>query len=124
MLAALPAVLITAAFVACPQPTAVDGDNIRCDGMNLRVIGVNAREADNSCRRGAPCPQMSGQQARQAMQQLIARGVRYRVHYRDAFGRPVVSAQLPDGRDLSCALIARGAAVRWDRYWPAGKSCT
>lgn len=31
--------------------------------------------------------------------------------------RIVSSRTLPNGRLLSCAAIAAGAAVRWDRYW-------
>lgn len=114
---------IASAFVACLNPQAVDGDNIRCDGVNMRVVGVNARERDGSCFASAPCPAMGGDQARQAMQQLVERGVEVRLLYTDPFGRPVIEGRLQDGRDLSCALIARGAAVRYERYWPAGKRC-
>jgi endonuclease YncB( thermonuclease family) len=34
-----------------------------------------------------------------------------------SYSRIVARCTLPDGRSLSCAVIAAGAAVRWDRYW-------
>lgn len=34
-----------------------------------------------------------------------------------SYSRVVARCTLPDGRSLSCAVIAAGAAVRWDRYW-------
>ena len=34
-----------------------------------------------------------------------------------SYRRVVARCTLPDGRSVSCALIAAGAAVRWDRYW-------
>ena len=34
-----------------------------------------------------------------------------------SYSRIVARCPLPDGRSLSCAAIAAGAAVRWDRYW-------
>lgn len=37
--------------------------------------------------------------------------------HRQSYQRVVARCTLPDGRSLSCATIAAGAAVRWDRYW-------
>lgn len=34
-----------------------------------------------------------------------------------SYKRVVARCTLPDGRSLSCAAIAAGAAVRWDSYW-------
>jgi endonuclease YncB( thermonuclease family) len=34
-----------------------------------------------------------------------------------SYSRIVARCRLPDGRDLSCAVIAAGAAMRWGRYW-------
>lgn len=34
-----------------------------------------------------------------------------------SYSRIVARCTLPDGRSLSCAVIAAGAAVRWDRHW-------
>jgi endonuclease YncB( thermonuclease family) len=34
-----------------------------------------------------------------------------------SYSRVVARCTLPDGRSLSCAILAAGAAVRWDSYW-------
>lgn len=34
-----------------------------------------------------------------------------------SYKRMVARCTLPDGRSLSCAAVAAGAATRWDRYW-------
>jgi len=119
----MPAAILASALIACLNPTAVDGDNVRCDGVNMRIIGVNAREADGSCRGSAPCPAMSGADAREVLQRLVRGGLQYRVEYFDTYDRPVITGRLADGRDLSCALIAVDAAARWAAYWPAEKRC-
>ena len=112
--------IVVATSLFCAAPTAVDGDNFRCDGVNMRVEGINAREMDGSCHRSAPCPSMSGPDARAVMARLIAGGLSYEIQYRDRFDRPVVRATLRDGRDLAQALVDEGAAAIWPRYWRGG----
>jgi endonuclease YncB( thermonuclease family) len=34
-----------------------------------------------------------------------------------SYSRVVAPCKLPDGRCLSCAALASGAAVRWGSYW-------
>jgi len=34
-----------------------------------------------------------------------------------SYNRVIARCRLPDGRDLSCAALAAGAATNWDRYW-------
>ncbi|OWV32921.1 hypothetical protein B5C34_05265 [Pacificimonas flava] len=112
------------AFTTCTAPIAAkDGDDLLCGDLDLRIEGVNARELAGHCRGRAPCPAMSGEEARQVLYRLTRGGFRYRISYRDRYDRPVVQVRLADGRDLACALIAEGAALRWDRYWPEGKRC-
>ncbi|HYD23841.1 MAG TPA: hypothetical protein VEB68_03525 [Croceibacterium sp.] len=117
------ALLLLAVSIACAEPVAKDGDDVICAGADLRIEGVNARELDGSCRAAAPCGEMDGERSRAALDRLVAGGFSYTVRYRDPYGRAVIEGRLADGRDLACALIASGAAVRWDRYWPRGKSC-
>jgi endonuclease YncB( thermonuclease family) len=115
-------------------PTAVwDGDGpIWCaEGPHLRLNGIVARELDGSCREGHPCPKASGLEARGALVGLLggARGQLLTGHVRVAgprlacrsFGsakgnRTGALCRLPDGRDLSCALVRGGTALPWARY--------
>jgi endonuclease YncB( thermonuclease family) len=34
-----------------------------------------------------------------------------------SYSRIIARCTMPDGRSLSCAAVAAGAAVRWDWYW-------
>jgi endonuclease YncB( thermonuclease family) len=115
-------------------PTAVwDGDGpIWCaEGPHVRLQGIAAREIDGSCRAGQPCPAVSGIVARDALVRLLggARGSLASGHVRVAgpsltcqsFGsargnRTAALCRLPDGRDLSCALLRGGSVLGWARY--------
>lgn len=115
-------------------PTAVwDGDGpIWCaEGPHVRLQGIAAREIDGSCRDGQPCPTASGVEARSALVLLLggAKGSLPTGHVRVAgppltcqsFGsargnRTAALCRLPEGRDLSCALVRGGTVLRWARY--------
>jgi endonuclease YncB( thermonuclease family) len=94
-----------------------DGPIWCAGGVKVRVAGVNAREVDGSCRRGAPCPTMRHQQAKPIAERLTLGKPLTCQPVDTSYRRVVARCTLPDGRSLSCALIAAGAAVRWDRYW-------
>jgi endonuclease YncB( thermonuclease family) len=120
-------------------PTRVwDGDGpIWCqEGPKVRLAGIAAREIDESCKQGHPCPEASGRAARDRLVAFLggAKG-------KTATGHILVSAPtmscLSNGSargqrtgawcivqgvgDLSCAMIRSGTVLRWDRY--AGKRC-
>ncbi|MCJ8191972.1 hypothetical protein [Sphingomicrobium aestuariivivum] len=116
-------------------PTAVwDGDGpIWCEeGPRIRLSGIAAREIDDECRAGHPCPAASGAAARDALVNLLG-GPRGSLSH----GHVVVRAPTmrcvstgsaggsrtgawcvtASGVDLSCAMVASGNAERWARYW-------
>jgi hypothetical protein len=121
-------------------PTAVwDGDGpILCaEGPKIRIAGVAAREIDDSCRPGQPCPPVTGVEARDRLVSLFggARGTLPHGHIKvrapamtcmsdgSAGGsRTAAWCRSPTFGDLSCAVTARGGAVRWSRYW-RGHNC-
>ncbi len=122
------------AFVC--TPTAVwDGDGpVWCkEGPKVRLSGVAAREHDESCRPNQPCPTASGRDARDALVKLLggATGTRPEGHIKVA-GPPLQCNSegpakgdrtaawcfLPNGRNLSCAMIQTGTALRWAKYDP------
>jgi endonuclease YncB( thermonuclease family) len=116
-------------------PTRVwDGDGpLWCaEGPRVRISGIAARESDGSCRANQPCPSASADAARDALVQLVGKPIgRSREGHvllvgpalrctSTGPGRGVRTAAwcaLPDGRDLSCAMVATGTVLRWERYW-------
>ena len=119
---------------AC-TPTAVwDGDGpVWCEeGPRIRLSGIAARELDNTCSPGHPCPDADPIEARDALVRLVGKpiGVASQGHILvegptmrclstgpaggNRTGAWCVS---PRGGDLSCEMVSRGYAARWDRYW-------
>jgi endonuclease YncB( thermonuclease family) len=78
----------------------------------VRLIGIDAPEMPGHCRAGRVCTPGDGAAARDVLAQLI--GPHERLHCRgegrDAYGRLLARCRA-GGRDLSCAMIARGQAV-------------
>jgi endonuclease YncB( thermonuclease family) len=130
-----PAEIVPAGNTFTCTPKAVwDGDGpIWCaEGPKVRIAGVAAREIDNSCRPGQPCPPISGPDARDRLVQLLGgrRGVTSDGH---VIVRSATMTCLSDGSaggsrtaawcrssavgDLSCAVVRAGGAVPWPRYW-------
>lgn len=137
--------LLAVSVVAAGQtftctPTHVwDGDGpVWCEeGPRLRIAGIAAREMDGSCRSNQPCPQSSAIEARNALVKILG-GARGRAPTGHVLvrgptlicrsegsagrGRTAAWCRLPNGADLSCAMIRAGAVLRWDRYWK-GPAC-
>ncbi len=132
--------VLAAAVVAAGEtfvctPTHVwDGDGpIWCaEGPHVRISGIAAREMDGTCRDNQPCPAASAEQARNALVNLLGggRGAIATGHVRVS-GRAMVCRSegsaggnrtaawctLSSGQDLSCAMVATGTVLVWDRYW-------
>ncbi len=132
-------ILILASYVAAGSPfsctpTAVwDGDGpIWCaEGPKVRLAGIAARERDETCREGQPCPTASGIASRDYLVSLLggARGVLPNGHVKvthtplycvsEGWGRGDRTAafcQTSRGVDLSCALVQAGYALRWPAF--------
>lgn len=87
----------------------VDGDTLRLDGQaqGIRIWGLDAPERDTP---GGPA-------ATRALTELVAgRTLSCRVRDRDHYGRAVGQCFLPDGTDVTAAMIASGTAREYCRY--------
>lgn len=118
----------------CTPVRVWDGDGpIWCkEGMRVRLAGIAAREIDETCRDGHPCPAAGGVEARDVLVELIGVpvGTSPEGHIL-VTGGPL--SCYSEGRalgtrtsawcvsstygDLSCEMIGRNAALRWDKYW-------
>ena len=100
-----------------------DGDGpIWCaEGPKIRLSGIAAREIDESCSDGHPCPAASGEAARDALTQLALGKVLNCRQVGTSYNRVVALCSSPDNVDLSCAMIRSGTALRWDKYDPEGR---
>lgn len=128
------AVVASGETFACTPTHVYDGDGpVWCaEGPHLRIAGIAAREMDETCRAGQPCPAASAVQARDALVSLfggphgaigtghiVVRGPTMTCRSEGSAGgsRTAAWCTLPTGEDLSCAMVGTGTVLRWDRYW-------
>lgn len=109
---------------ACTVTSVHDGDGpIRCEeGMKVRLHAIAAREIDESCNPGHPCPTATGASAKAALQRLTLNQVLQCQATGASYGR-VTAWCTAGGEDLSCAMVRGGYALRWDKYDRARKLC-
>ena len=104
-----------------------DGDGpLWCrSGQKVRVAGIQAPDFESAepCRRPAArratytCDDAAAQRSQQIVSRLTLNQRLICQPMATSYKRVVARCTLPDGRSLSCATIAAGAAVRWDSYW-------
>ncbi|WP_203310466.1 thermonuclease family protein [Sphingomonas beigongshangi] len=104
-----------------------DGDGpLWCrSGEKVRVAGIQAPDFESAepCHRPAArriaytCDDVAAERARLIVSRLTLNRRLICQPVGTSYKRVVARCTLPDGRSLSCAAIAAGAAVRWNRYW-------
>lgn len=116
-------------------PVAVwDGDGpVWCaEGLRLRLAGIAAREMDNSCKPGQPCPAAAADLARNALVLLVGRPIGSGAHGHVLIEGPPLRCRSngpaggrgtgawclsPSSADTSCAMVRGGWAARRERFW-------
>jgi micrococcal nuclease len=106
-------------LILCATLAAIDGDSIRCNGINMRDMGDGAPFVsgyDTPETYGPKCDaeRRLGERATERMDQLLGQGAAvYDSGEADQYGRPLVSARMPDGRSIGSILMAEGLAREW-----------
>jgi endonuclease YncB( thermonuclease family) len=116
--------IITAASFLCLVTRVHDGDGpLWCaNGMKVRVAGIQAPDFANAapCRRDRAayvCSNVKAARSQRVVERLTLNRTMTCKSVGKSFKRVVARCTLPDGRSLSCATIAAGAATRWESYW-------
>lgn len=100
--------------VMCRVKWVHDGDTFRCDGYakSTRLFGVDAPEMPGSCRQGRVCTPGDPYASKAYLERLIGNRTLQCDHFEtDHYGRPVMRCWA-GGRDLSCAMVKAGMAVK------------
>jgi len=94
-----------------------DGDTLRCtDGTRVRLHAVAARETDETCTPGHPCPAASAAAARAVLQDL-AGGKRITcLQTGTSYKRKAAICWTPSGQEINCAMVRSGTALRWEKF--------
>ena len=101
----------------CQVASITDGDTLRCaDGTRVRLHAVAARESDESCSPGHPCPSASGAAATATLEQLAGGQGLQCTPTGTSYNRVTAICSNEAGVEVNCAMIQSGTAVIWPRY--------
>ena len=94
-----------------------DGDSLRCrDGVRIRLHAVAARESDETCSPGHPCPAASAAAATRTLKRLTeGRDLACRAVGR-SYDRVTAICWTPEGTEVNCAMVRSGTTLTWPRY--------
>ena len=116
----------------CLVAAVLDGDTLVCtpdtagQEIRVRLSGIDAPELPGHCRRSRKCADGDPFAAWAALT-LIGTGQTLRCtetgRTYDRIAAWCESTAAPVPVPLSCAMLATGHAVRWERYWPKGRAC-
>ncbi len=100
--------------IICERPWVTDGDTISCRNLPVRVrmLGIDAPEMPGHCNPGRQCTPGNGQASKNVLIGLVRAGpVMVKPQGYDKYDRILARVSV-NGVDLSCAMVARRAAVR------------
>lgn len=102
---------------SCEVAYVNDGDTFRCeDGTRVRLHAVAARESDETCSPGHPCPQASADSATATLRALVS-GQRLSCEKTGAsYNRITAICWTPSELEVNCAMVRSGTTVVWDRF--------
>ncbi len=106
-----------AAAFLCEVAHVNDGDTLRCkDGVKVRLHAVAAREADETCSPGHPCPAASGASATAVLNRLAAGKTLTCEPTGRSYKRVTAICRTADGEEIKCAMVRSGTTLIWDRF--------
>ena len=116
--------VIAAASFTCTVTRVHDGDGpLWCsNGQKVRIAGVQAPDFESAqpCRThrvGYNCSNAAAERSRVIVERIALNRTMRCQSTGKSYNRVVARCTLPDGRSLSCAVLAAGGAVKWERYW-------
>lgn len=101
----------------CNVSSITDGDTLRCsDGTRVRLHAVAARESDETCSPGHPCPSASGAAATAMLTQLAGGQTLRCEQTGTTYNRIAAICRNEQDTEINCAMVNSGTAVVWPRY--------
>lgn len=102
---------------SCEVAYVNDGDTLRCeDGTRIRLHAVAARESDETCSSGHPCPRASAASATAMLRALVS-GQRLSCEKTGtSYNRITAICWTPSDQEVNCAMVRSGTTVLWDRF--------
>ncbi|WP_397586626.1 thermonuclease family protein [Sphingobium fuliginis] len=102
---------------SCQVASITDGDTLRCtDGTRVRLHAVAAREKDESCSPGHPCPASSGAAATAKLSELAGGQSLQCRQTGSSYGRVTAICDNAAGVEINCAMVESGVALVWPKF--------
>lgn len=102
---------------ACQVASITDGDTLRCaDGTRVRLHAVAARERDESCSPGHPCPAASGAAATAKLSELASGQSLQCQPTGRSYERVTAVCRNEAGLEINCAMVESGTALVWPKF--------
>lgn len=92
--------------------------------IKIRLSAVAARELDETCSQGHPCPAASGAAAKAELTRLAIRQTLRCEPTGMSYGRVTAWCWRQDGLELNCAMVKSGKALRWDKFDRDRRMCS
>ena len=91
--------------------------------LKIRLHAIAAREMDETCSPGHPCPSATGAQAQRTLEKL-ALGKRLRCQATGtSYNRITAWCWTAADLELNCAMVRSGTALRWDKFDRERRMC-
>lgn len=101
----------------CQVSSITDGDTLRCaNGTRIRLHAVAARESDETCRPGHPCPDASGASATAKLSELASGQTLTCQQTGTSYERVTAICRNEARVEINCAMVKSGTAVIWPRF--------
>lgn len=101
----------------CQVSSVTDGDTLRCaDGTRVRLHAIAAREKDETCSSGHPCPSSSGTAAAAKLTELASGQTLKCERTRTSYDRATAICRNEANVEINCAMVQSGAAAIWPKF--------
>lgn len=101
----------------CNVSSITDGDTLRCgDGTRVRLHAVAAREKDETCSPGHPCPAASAAAATDKLRALAGGQVLQCEATGTTYNRIAAICRNEAGVEINCAMVQSGTTLIWPKY--------
>lgn len=108
---------VTADTFTCEVASITDGDTLRCrDGTRIRLHAISARETDETCSPGQPCPGATAIEATAELTRLAAGRQLNCERVGRSYNRVTAICSDEAGLEINCAMVRSGTALLWDRF--------
>ncbi|WP_323809948.1 thermonuclease family protein [Sphingobium baderi] len=111
------AALSSASRFTCNVSSITDGDTLRCaDGTKIRLHAVAARESDETCKVGHPCPSASGASATAKLTEFASGQTLQCEQTGTSYNRVTAVCWNEANTEINCAMVQSGTTVIWPKF--------